>query len=119
MNPARRKKSLTILIDWLDPAYLEPSDVPNLRRLIADGFYRVGKGVIPTVTNVNNASVVTSVFPQEHGVVSNFHYDARTDHRSVGRLRSERRSRTYCCASAPNAAYRCGCRPPVFRKARF
>ena len=78
MNVARRKKILTILLDGLDPAYLERSDMPNLRRLIAAGFYRVGKGVIPTVTNVNNASVVTSVFPEEHGVVSNFHYDPRT-----------------------------------------
>lgn len=73
-----RKKFLTILIDGLDPAYLQSSDMPNLRRLMAAGFYRVGKAVIPTVTNVNSASVVTSVFPQEHGVVSNFHYDPRT-----------------------------------------
>ena len=78
MNAAKRKKVLSILIDGLDPAYIERSDVPNLRQLIAAGFYRVGKAVIPTVTNVNNASVVTSVFPEEHGVVSNFHYDPRT-----------------------------------------
>jgi predicted AlkP superfamily pyrophosphatase or phosphodiesterase len=41
MKAAGRRKLLRILIDGLDPAYLERSDMPNLRRLIAAGSYRV------------------------------------------------------------------------------
>jgi phosphonoacetate hydrolase len=71
-------KTLIALIDGLDPEYLDRSEMPNLRRLIADGRYRIGKSVIPSVTNVNNASVVTGCFPSEHGIVSNFYFDPRS-----------------------------------------
>src|ERR1035437_10918770 len=74
MGPKSRK-TLIVLIDGLDPEYVDRSDMPNLRRLMAGGRYRVGKSVIPSVTNVNNASVVTGCFPSEHGIVSNFYFD--------------------------------------------
>jgi phosphonoacetate hydrolase len=76
MGPKSRK-TLIVLIDGLDPEYVDRSDMPNLRRLMAGGRYRVGKSVIPSVTNVNNASVVTGCFPSEHGIVSNFYFDPR------------------------------------------
>jgi len=75
---AGRNKILIALIDGFDPEYLERSDMPNLKRLISSGVYRVGKCVLPSVTNVNNASVVTGCFPDEHGIVTNFYYDPRT-----------------------------------------
>jgi phosphonoacetate hydrolase len=59
---------LLILVDGLGPDYVAQSDMPNLRRLAAEGFYAMGKGILPSVTNVNNASVVTASFPEEHGV---------------------------------------------------
>ena len=72
------RKRLIALIDGLDPEYVDGSDMPNMRRLIAGGVYTVGKSVIPSVTNVNNASVVTGCFPAEHGIVSNFYFDPRS-----------------------------------------
>jgi phosphonoacetate hydrolase len=75
---AERNKILIALIDGFDPEYLERSDMPNLKRLISSGVYRVGKCVLPSVTNVNNASVVTGCFPDEHGIVTNFYYDPRS-----------------------------------------
>jgi phosphonoacetate hydrolase len=72
------EKTLLVLVDGLGPDYVEHSDMPNLRRLAAEGFYAVGKSVLPSVTNVNNASVVTASFPQNHGIVSNFCYDPHT-----------------------------------------
>jgi phosphonoacetate hydrolase len=63
------------LVDGLGPEYIERSEMPNLRRLMAGGIYKVGRSVIPSVTNVNNASVVTGSFPSEHGIVSNFYFD--------------------------------------------
>jgi phosphonoacetate hydrolase len=75
---AAREKVLIILVDGLGLDYVEQSDMPNLRRLAAEGVYTVGKAVLPSVTNVNNASVVTASFPVDHGIVSNFSYDPRT-----------------------------------------
>lgn len=74
----RRAKTLVALIDGLDPEYVERSDMPNLKRLISSGAYTVGKAVLPSVTNVNNASLVTGCFPDQHGIVSNFYFDPRT-----------------------------------------
>jgi phosphonoacetate hydrolase len=73
-----RPKSLIALIDGLDPSYIEASDMPNLRRLMAGGVGKTGSCVMPSVTNVNNASVVTGSFPAEHGIVSNFYFDPRS-----------------------------------------
>ncbi len=69
------QKTLVALVDGLGPEYIERSEMPNLRRLVAGGIYKVGRSVIPSVTNVNNASVVTGSFPSEHGIVSNFYFD--------------------------------------------
>jgi phosphonoacetate hydrolase len=75
---APSEKTLLILIDGFGPEYLDWSDMPNLRRLAAAGFYREGKAVLPSVTNVNNASVVTAAFPEVHGIVANFCFDPAT-----------------------------------------
>jgi phosphonoacetate hydrolase len=73
-----RRRILVVLIDGLGPDYIDCADMPNLKRMAAAGSFRIGKCVIPSVTNVNNASVVTGCFPEEHGIVSNFYYDPRT-----------------------------------------
>jgi phosphonoacetate hydrolase len=72
------QKTLVALVDGLDPDYIERSEMPNLRRLMAGGIYKVGRCAIPSVTNVNNASVVTGSFPAEHGIVSNFYFDPQS-----------------------------------------
>lgn len=77
-QPAPRRKILVILVDGFDPAYFEKSDMPNLRRMAREGGMKIGQNVVPTVTNVNNASVVTRCFPSEHGIVSNYFYDRAT-----------------------------------------
>jgi phosphonoacetate hydrolase len=75
---AARRKILLVLVDGFAPEYFESSYLPNLRRMGRDGGYKVGSSVIPSVTNVNNASLVTSTFPQDHGITTNYQYDRRT-----------------------------------------
>lgn len=72
---AARRKILIALLDGFGPDYLEKSDMPNLKRMAAIG---AAKGLIPSVTNVNNASLVTGTFPDEHGITTNFYYDRAT-----------------------------------------
>jgi predicted AlkP superfamily pyrophosphatase or phosphodiesterase len=59
------------MVDGLDPEYLEHCAVPSLRELGKHGFMTLGKAMTPTVTNVNNASLVTASYPETHGIVSN------------------------------------------------
>lgn len=72
------RKVLIMLIDGGDPRYFAVADVPNLRRIGTSGFWVDGSCVIPSVTNVNNASVMTASFPREHGITGNFWYDPAT-----------------------------------------
>lgn len=77
-KPSPRRKILLILMDGFGPEYLEASDMPNLKRMCTAGGFKVGQSVIPSVTNVNNASLVTGTFPSEHGITANYRYDRRT-----------------------------------------
>ena len=61
-----------ITIDGLDPEYLRVCDAPNLAALGRGGFSAVGKCMMPSVTNVNNVSIVTGRWPSEHGISSNY-----------------------------------------------
>src|SRR5205814_1139283 len=72
------RKILVVLIDGFGPEYFAKSEMPNLKRMCAEGSFKIGSSVMPSVTNVNNASVVTACFPEEHGITSNFFYDRET-----------------------------------------
>ena len=64
--------TVVICIDGLDPEYLEACEMPNLKALGAKGFSTVGRCMMPSVTNVNNVSLVTSSYPETHGISSNY-----------------------------------------------
>ena len=66
------KTTVIVCIDGLDPEYLEVCDMPNLRELARKGFSKIGQGMMPAVTNVNNVSLVTGSYPEEHGICSNY-----------------------------------------------
>jgi phosphonoacetate hydrolase len=73
-----KRKVLFICMDGCDPDYLKHSDVPNLKRMMQSGMYREGRCVMPSVTNVNNSSIATATFPNEHGITGNYYYDRVT-----------------------------------------
>jgi phosphonoacetate hydrolase len=60
--------------------YLQQSDMPTLRRWQRDGLYQQVKGVMPSVTNANNASICCGCFPHEHGITGNSYFDVTTGH---------------------------------------
>ena len=66
------KTTVLITIDGLDPEYMSVCDAPNLREMAKRGFHVTGKCMMPSVTNVNNVSVVTGKYPTEHGISSNY-----------------------------------------------
>lgn len=74
----KQRKILIICIDAGSHDYLEASDVPNIRKMAEIGFYKQAHSVIPSVTNVNNVSIVTGTFPKTHGITSNYYLDRNT-----------------------------------------
>jgi phosphonoacetate hydrolase len=51
---------------------------PFLRSLVSSGFFRLVHSALPSITNTNNASIVTGVPPAVHGIVGNFFLDRGT-----------------------------------------
>ena len=64
--------TIIIMVDGLDPEYLECCPTPRLRELADGGFMLEAKAMMPTVTNVNNVSLITASYPRDHGITSNY-----------------------------------------------
>ena len=70
-----------ISIDGMKPEYITQADahglkIPFLRSLIANGTYADGvTGVWPTVTYPSHTTLVTGVWPAEHGIYNNVEFD--------------------------------------------
>jgi phosphonoacetate hydrolase len=75
----RPRKALVFLIDGFDPAYVQPARMPRLAALMREGASTLdGRGVLPSLTNVNHISLLTGTFPERHGLSTNFYFDRET-----------------------------------------
>jgi predicted AlkP superfamily pyrophosphatase or phosphodiesterase len=72
---------LMISIDGLKPEYITHADehgmkLPYLRSVMRDGTYADGVvGVWPTVTYPSHTTLITGVWPAEHGILNNVEFD--------------------------------------------
>jgi phosphonoacetate hydrolase len=66
---------IIVCLDGCGPEYLARSETPNLDALAAEGYSTIGQAIVPTVTNVNNVTIVTARYPETHGITSNYFYD--------------------------------------------
>ena len=64
--------TIVVCIDGFDPEYLEACEMPVIAGLAAAGRMTIGRSMMPSVTNVNNVSVVTGAYPETHGICSNY-----------------------------------------------
>ncbi len=64
--------TIIVCIDGFDPEYLEACEMPVFTQLAAAGQITVGRSMMPSVTNVNNVSLVTASYPEVHGICSNY-----------------------------------------------
>jgi phosphonoacetate hydrolase len=82
--PARRKpqRSIVVLLDGFGPDYFEKSDMPTLKRWAKQGIYQEVRGVMPSVTNANNASLCCGVPPSVHGITGNSFLNEKTGEES-------------------------------------
>ncbi len=72
------KKLLIVVLDGCDVEYISRECTPNLYRMAKSGFCKSVKSAIPSVTNVNHATILTGEFPSKHGVVGNYYYKRDT-----------------------------------------
>lgn len=84
-TPAQTQKTrppvLMISVDGMRPDYVTKADtyklnLPVLRGFMQNGMYADGVvGVVPTVTFPSHATLITGVWPQEHGIYNNVRFD--------------------------------------------
>ncbi len=71
---------VVICLDGSSDEYLDAAmareRMPNLQRLSVTGYRGLARAAMPTLTNVNNASIVTGAPPAVHGIVGNYFFDA-------------------------------------------
>ncbi len=72
---------LMISIDGLKPEYITQADahgmkIPYLRSLLRDGTYAEGVvGIWPTITYPSHTTLLTGVWPDQHGITNNQEFD--------------------------------------------
>ena len=72
---------LMISIDGLKPEYVTQADahgmkIPYLRTLMRNGTYAEGVvGIWPTITYPSHTTLLTGVWPAEHGIYNNQEFD--------------------------------------------
>jgi phosphonoacetate hydrolase len=76
----KQQRTVVIMFDGFGLDYLQQSDMPTLSRWQRDGLYQRVRGVMPSVTNANNASICCGCFPGEHGITGNSYFDLAANH---------------------------------------
>ena len=73
---------VVVCIDGGDPAYfdrgLHDGIIPRTEAFIRDGFSALAEGVVPSLTNPNNMSIVTGGPASIHGISGNYFLDPET-----------------------------------------
>jgi phosphonoacetate hydrolase len=70
-----RRKIMVAMMDGFGPDYLQASEMPNLKQMIKEGFHKTVSACMPTVTNINNASICTGEYAEVHGITANSYFD--------------------------------------------
>src|SRR5579863_7845949 len=58
------QRVVVIMFDGFGPGYLAESKMPVLAQWKRDGIYKQVTGVMPSVTNANNASICCGAWPE-------------------------------------------------------
>jgi len=74
----RPQRAVVFLIDGLGEDYVAASTMPVLAGWRKKGFGKTVGGVMPSVTNANNASMCCGCWPEEDGITANFFLDEST-----------------------------------------
>jgi len=73
------KKIIAICIDGWDTEYLDYRKMDFIENNKENGFAKIVNSMMPSVTNVNNISILTGQYPSKHGICSNYNYSMKTN----------------------------------------
>lgn len=80
--PLPDRPVVLICIDGCDPEYIHNAVsrgiCPHITAMVKTGFSSIADCVMPSFTNPNNASIVTGVPPNVHGIAGNYYLDRET-----------------------------------------
>ena len=71
------QRVVVVMFDGFGPEYLAESKMPVFDHWKRSGIYKQVTGMMPSVTNVNNASICCGVYPETHGIVGNSYFDEK------------------------------------------
>jgi phosphonoacetate hydrolase len=75
-------RTVVICFDGCDPRYishgLSAGLLPNISKIVSEGFFAIADAAMPTFTNPNNMSIVTGAPPKVHGISGNYYLDKAT-----------------------------------------
>jgi phosphonoacetate hydrolase len=77
VKTSSHQRTVVIMFDGFGIDYLEASNMPVLGQWKRDGLYKPVLGVMPSVTNINNASICCGAYPEVHGIVGNTYFDEK------------------------------------------
>ncbi|MEM3365779.1 MAG: alkaline phosphatase family protein [Candidatus Bathyarchaeia archaeon] len=70
------KPIVVVCLDGCSWDYINAAKMPFLKSSSMNNY--CCNAMVPTVTNINNASILTGEFPEVHGIVGNYYYDKKT-----------------------------------------
>ena len=79
MTAHLKQKTAVFMIDGFGMDYYYASDMPVMKRMARQGFFKAGSCIFPSLTNANNISIACGCWPEDHGVTTNCYYDHATD----------------------------------------
>jgi phosphonoacetate hydrolase len=71
------QRTVVVMFDGFGPGYLAQSKMPVLEQWKRQGIFKQVSGMMPSVTNINNASICCGVWPETHGIVGNTYFDEK------------------------------------------
>jgi len=74
----RGKRVVILMLDGFGMDYYENTELPVMREMAAEGVFKKGSGVFPSLTNANNISIACGSWPEVHGVTTNCYFDEAT-----------------------------------------
>ena len=74
----RPQRVIVLMVDGFGADYITASTMPVLTSWHKKGIGKIVNGVMPSVTNANNASICCGAWPEKHGITANFYLDETT-----------------------------------------
>ncbi len=76
-NANSHQRVIIIMFDGFGVDYYRSTPMPALNDIEKHGMYKVVSSLMPSVTNLNNASICTGVLPDIHGITGNSYFDLK------------------------------------------